>query len=230
MFTRALTLALIASSLASAQRLKDLQPPSRVKPGDTIVIGLLGGFERWNDPSRSIRKVVLDLRQIPGVHAESVGNHNVASALHFIEHAAHAHPRVIVFGQSLGGSATVELARALHRRHMPVELTVQVDSVGLRDRVIPENVRAAVNYFQHSPLTIQGRSEIRAADPFYTYIIGNYERRYPMFDSTLVGPQASWARRRLGGGHARMEADPDLWAEIETLIRRTIGSHETVRK
>lgn len=209
--------------LAPAQRLKNLEPPWHVKPGDTIVIGFLGGFERWNDETRSVRKLVQRLRQTPGVHVESVANHNWPTALRFIERARAGHPRVIIFGQSLGGDSTVRLARALRSRHIPVELTVQVDSFGLHDGLIPDNVRAAANYFQHDPLTIWGRAEIRAADPFYTRIIGNYERRYPMFDSTYVGPQSSWARRHLGGGHARMEADTELWDEIEALIRKSLN-------
>ena len=207
-----------------AQRFKDLEPPSRVRPGDTIVIGFLGGIEHWNDGSRSVRKLVLDLRRTPGVHAESFGNRNYSTALRYVERAAGAHPRVIIIGQSLGGGRTVELARALRRRHIPVALTVQVDSVGLRDGVIPDNVKAAINYYQHEPLTVWGRAEIRAADPFYTNILGNFERRYAMFDSAAIGPRASWARRHFGGGHARMEADRQLWAEIESVIRRSIDS------
>ena len=129
--------------LAPAQRLKNLEPPWHVKPGDTIVIGFLGGFERWNDETRSVRKLVQRLRQTPGVHVESVANHNWPTALRFIERARAGHPRVIIFGQSLGGDSTVRLARALRSRHIPVELTVQVDSFGLHDGLIPDNVRAA---------------------------------------------------------------------------------------
>lgn len=220
---RITALAAIFAGLATAQRLKDLEPAARVRPGDAVVIGFLGGFEHWNDDSRSIRKLVMNLRQTPGVHAESLSNRNVKTALKFVEKSAAAHPRIVILGQSLGGNATVELARALHAKRIPVALTVQVDSVGLLDGVIPNNVHAAVNYFQHDPLTIWGRSEIRAADPFYTNIMGNFERRYPLFDSTLVGPRASWARRHLGGGHARMEADAGLWSEIEGLVRQALS-------
>ena len=216
---------LLAVGLIHAQRLKNLEPAARVKPGDAIVIGFLGGFEKWDDNNRSVRKVVLHLRELPGVHSESVSNHNLATALKFIERSARAHPRVVIFGQSMGGNATVELARALKARHIPVVLTVQVDSVGMRDGVIPENVRAAANYYQHDPLTIWGRAEIRAADPHSTRIIGNFGRQYPMFDSSYPGTGTSWARRHLGGGHARMEADTSLWAEVEQLIRQALTTH-----
>ena len=55
-------------------------------------------------------------------------------------------------------------------------LTVQVDSVGLRDGKIPPNVRSPVNYYQREPLTFRGRSEIHAANPNPTQILGNFER------------------------------------------------------
>lgn len=220
----------ISVHLAWAQRLRDLESPTQVRRGDTVVIGILGGWDRWNDPERSIQKLVLKLRDVPGVHAESVGNHNLRTALQWVARSAPAHPRVIIIGQSLGGSATVELARALKKRHIPVELTVQVDSVGLHDGVIPGNVRAAVNYFQHDPLTIWGRSEIRAAEPAQTRILGNYQRRYPMFDPTLMTLESSWARKHLGGGHARMEADPGVWAEVEALVRQALTRSNFVGK
>ena len=212
---------LCGTAALRAQHLKNLEPASHVKPGDAIVIGFLGGFEKWDDGNRSVRRVALDLRG-PRVHAETVTNRNVHTALKFIERARQAHPRVVIFGQSLGGSATVELARALNARHIPVELTIQVDSVGLRDGVIPENVRSAANYYQHNPLTVWGRAEIRAADPFQTRIIGNFERQYAMFDSSFSRTGSSWARRHLGGGHARMEADTDLWTEVQQLIRKAL--------
>ncbi len=222
MLTQFAVVALCLADLCQAQRLRDLESVSKIKKGDAIVIGFLGGFEKWNDDNRSVRKVVLNLRTLPGVHAESMSNHNLSTAVKFIAHAAAEHPRVVIFGQSLGGNATVELARILRQKHIPVLLTAQVDSVGMRDGVIPDNVRAAVNYYQHNPLTIWGRSEIRAADPFFTRIIGNYERQYAMFDSSYEGTGTSWARRHLGGGHARMEADTALWTEVERFIRQAL--------
>ena len=101
---------------------------------------------------------------------------------------------------------------------MTVLLTIQVDSVGVEDAVIPPNVRAALNLYQHDPFTIQGRSEIRAADPSCTRILGNYRYTYP-----FQAAEGSWARRNLGGSHARMELDPAVWARVEELILDTIS-------
>jgi hypothetical protein len=103
---------------------------------------------------------------------------------------------------------------------IPVLYTVQVDSVGLRDSVIPPNVRAAVNYYQHDRLTIRGQREIRAQDPSRTRILGNFGRSYSQVPSDTI--QASWVRRTFGGSHAKMEADSVLWTQIEESIVHAI--------
>jgi hypothetical protein len=133
-----------------------------------------------------------------------------------------ASARVILYGQSWGGAAVVKTARDLERLGVPVLLTVQVDSVGLNDDVIPANVRAAANFFQHDPFTIQGRREIRAADPERTEIIGNYQLSY-LFQKVDVPPgSASSTRQNLGGSHAKMELDPAVWRQVENLILNAI--------
>lgn len=217
----------MCTPLACAQRLSQLATPRPVPRGGTLVVGLLGGFERWDDPQRSVRKLVLDLRG-RGLYAESLSNHRWRVALKLIRmaldvnHDGHldlreaAAARVILFGQSWGGDAVLKLARALNRQRVPVLLTVQVDSVGLHDAVIPPNVRAAANLYQHDLLTIQGRSEIHAADPARTRILGNF--RYSYDEDSVDMSGASWPRRHLGGSHARMEQDPRVWAEVERLI------------
>ena len=170
-----------------AQRLADLTTPTPLPPGATLVVGFLGGYESWNDPHRGVRQLVLRLRGRPGVYAESISNHRRGVALSLIRRALdsngngrldadeRARARVILFGQSWGGAAAIETAQELDRLGVPVLLTAQVDSVGMHDGVIPANVRAAVNFYQHDPLTIQGRGAIRAADPARTAILGNFE-------------------------------------------------------
>jgi uncharacterized protein (UPF0147 family) len=203
-------------------------------PNDAIVIGLLGGFERWDDANRGVRKLVLKLRQMPGVHAESLANRNRRTALKYILKALDANgnrkleaderqrANIVIFGQSLGGAQTVALARDLNRRGIPVQLTVQIDSFGMRDSVIPPNVRKAANFYQHEILTFRGEDEIRAADPKKTTILANVQFHYPPFLPSYSRPE-SWARRRLGGAHAKLEADPILWAQIETMVRQAIS-------
>jgi hypothetical protein len=209
---------------AIAQRLSDVATPKPLPPGATIVIGFLGGFERWDDDHRSVRQLVLRLRERPGVYAESISNHHQKVALQLIRRALDVnrnHARVILFGQSWGGTAVVRVARELERLGVPVLLTVQVDSVGIKDQVIPANVRSAVNFYQHDPLTIQGRREIRAADPARTAILGNFGRSY--LTQQVDEKNASWARRTFGGSHAKMELDPIIWNLVEQHILNAIA-------
>ena len=116
----------------------------------------------------------------------------------------------------MGGGATVKLASYLRSKGIPVLLTVQVDSFGAHDEVIPDNVRAAANFYQTHLFTIRGEDKIRAADPNRTRILGNFEYEYPLW-MVHTWPE-SWPRRIFGGAHARMEADPVLWARVEALI------------
>jgi pimeloyl-ACP methyl ester carboxylesterase len=228
---------LLSCLTARAQRLADLAVPTPVPPGSTLVIGFLGGFERWDNEDRGVRRLVLKLRERRGIFAESISNHNQRVALKLIRRALdtngdgkldaaeRARARVILFGQSWGGGATISVARELDRLGVPVLLTAQVDSVGLRDQIVPANVRAAVNFYQHDPFTFIGRSEIRAADSSKTAILGNFEESYigrrPLDHS--ASSNSSWARSTFGGSHARMEADPAIWNSVEQYISEAIS-------
>jgi hypothetical protein len=213
----------------AAQRLNQLSLTTPVPPGDTLVVGFLGGLERWNDDHRGVRKLAIRLRETPGIHAESLSNRRFRTAEQLIRRALDtnrdgkldpqekAQARVVLYGQSLGGNAVVKMARKLNSWGVPVLLTAQVDSVGLRDSVIPPNVHAAVNYYQHEHLTVRGQTEIRAADAAKTHVLGNFRMRYPLL---LPFPSPDeWHRKIFGGAHARMEADPLLWAQLEIIIR-----------
>ncbi|MBY0508061.1 MAG: hypothetical protein K2X03_29380 [Bryobacteraceae bacterium] len=227
---RLFTLSLLTLAVSPAQRLRDLRVPAPLPTGDVLVLGFLGGLESWDDDHRGVRKLMLRLRDTPGLQAESLAHRRSRVADKVIlraldrdrngklDDAERSAARIILVGQSLGGSATVHLAERLHKRGIPVLLTVQVDSFGLHDRVIPANVRAAANFYQHEPLTIQGQTEIRAADPAHTRVLGNFQLHYPLLVPFPV-PE-SWPRRIFGGAHAKMEADPVLWAQVEMLVRQ----------
>ena len=221
-------------SFAQGQQLSDLSTQSPLLPGETLIIGFLGGVERWNDPNRGIRKLTMKLRQTPEIHAESFGNSHSNTALrlivkaldtdgnHILSDQERSQARIILYGQSLGGQTTIRLARALNKRQIPVLLTVQVDSVGPTDHTIPPNVQSAVNFYQRELLTVRGRTNIHAADPQKTVILTNKQFHYPPLVPISPKPKG-WARRHLGGAHARMEADPKLWAEVESYIRQTLA-------
>ena len=95
-------------------------------------------------------------------------------------------------------------------------LTVQIDSVGVRDDIVPANVESAANFYQHDPLTIQGRKKIRAADPTRTRILENLEKSY--FFQPMNDTKGEWARWTFGGSHAKMEHDPAVWRQVERHI------------
>ena len=106
---------------------------------------------------------------------------------------------------------------------MPEDLrrfTYSASQIALNDHVIPANVGSAVNLYQHELLTFWGERNIVAADPKKTAILANEQYHYPPFTGGLKAE--SWLRRTLGGGHARMEADPKLWVEVETFIRQAV--------
>ena len=227
---RLLLAGILAASPLRAQKLSELSVPAPLPPGDALVIGFLGGMERWDDAHRGVRQLMLRLRESPGVHAESLANRRAKVADKLIVRAfdrnangkldanERANARIILVGQSLGGGAAVRLAQRLKKKGLPVLLTVQVDSFGLRDGVIPPNVHAAANFYQHELFSIRGRTNIRAADPSQTRVLGNFKMRYPLF---LPFPlPESWPRRVFGGAHAKMEADPFVWGQVEMLVRQ----------
>jgi hypothetical protein len=219
-------LGFLAAGPALPQRPSDFDTPRPLKPGEMLVVGFLGGWERWNDPRRGVRRTVLSLRGIPGIRAESVENHKRHRALRLIVDAfdrdrngrldppERRSASVILFGQSLGGAAVVRTARELDRMGIRVLLTIQVDSVGPAGSVIPPNVAEAVNFFQRESWPLVGEKAIRAADPARTSILGNFEYSYK--NAKVYFPTEPW--RVLGGSHAKMEQDPELWLSVQRLI------------
>jgi hypothetical protein len=204
-------------------------------PGSTLILGFTGGMDRADDPERGVRRLALAIRAMgrPGVYAETLehfrhreARRRVVAALDAngnrrVDGEERGRVKIILFGQSLGGGEVVRLARELGKAGVAVELTVQVDSVSLgRDGHIPPNVRRAVNFYQKELLTFRGEDYIQAEDARRTKILGNFRFRYPLL-AMYPAPELSW-RRVLGGGHARMEADPLLWAQIQALIVESI--------
>jgi pimeloyl-ACP methyl ester carboxylesterase len=138
------------------------------------------------------------------------------------EEKARAH--IILFGHSWGASAAVLLARDLRREGVPVLLTVQVDSVAKawqNDAVIPDNVAEAVNFYQPHGI-IHGRAQITAANPAKTEILGNYRIDYKK--TPIECPEASWLDHVFTSGHMQSECDPNVWSQIEGMVRQRLLS------
>jgi hypothetical protein len=93
-----------------------------------------------------------------------------------------------------------------------------VDSVskpGENDRVIPANVAEAANFYQLNGF-LHGETQIRAADPARTHIIGNF--RFDYKENPIQCKQYPWYDRFFMKSHTQIECDPKVWAQVESLI------------
>lgn len=218
-----------------AQRPEDLTTKTPLASGDYLIIGFMGGRDRWNDDRRAVRKLALKLRAMnrQDVHVETVENRKRCVAIQFVRSALDRNQdgklddeerrsaRLILYGHSFGGAAVVKFARQLKKMDVPVLLTVQVDSVGRGDAVIPPNVRQAANLYQRNGWLIRGQPKIRAEDPQWTTILGNFRLDYSKKKIDLAG--VPWHKKIFRTAHARMEYDPEVWAKVEELIRGALG-------
>ena len=234
--TLAIALAiLIFSTAASAGGTSPVR--AEKAPPSNIVIGFVGGFVRHDDlrhgPVQLAQRIRNDVAK--DTYVEVFENRHRKTALKTLlglldadhdgvlseDEKAHAH--IVLFGHSWGAAAAVLLARDLQRRGIPVLLTVQVDSVAKlwqNDSIIPANVAEAVNFYQPHGL-LHGRSQITAADPSRTQILGNHLRDYRKAPVQCPAG-ASWFDR-LTPSHAQSECDPRLWSQVEELMRQRLS-------
>jgi pimeloyl-ACP methyl ester carboxylesterase len=82
-------------------------------------------------------------------------------------------PKVILVGHSMGGWSAMSVARELRSREIPVELTIQVDSVGITDYTIPRNVKNGAIFHAHDALTLLTTKHLRCEDPLHTILLAN---------------------------------------------------------
>ena len=225
-----------AAIIARAQRYEDFTTRTPLKEGDVLIVGFMGGRESWDNHQRGVRKLALKLRamNLAGVHIETVENKNRRRALQLIQNAfdrdkngslddqERASTRLIVYGQSFGGAAVVKLVRQLNKVGVPVLLTVQVDSIGRGDKVIPPNVVLAANLFQRDGLIIKGEREIRPKDANRTTIIGNFKFDYDAKKIDLS--EVSWLKRLFQSAHTKMDHDPEVWSVVENCILNVIAA------
>jgi hypothetical protein len=202
-----------------------------------IVIGFVGGYVRHDDVAHSGVQLAARIRDAypANAYVNTFENHRGEDAHQAVLDALDTDhdgqlsadekrsARIVIYGHSWGASETVALADALNRDGISVLLTIQVDSVmkhGEDDSLIPPNVAQAVNYYQTDG-RLHGRSEIRAADPARTHVIGNFrfaygkkpiacEAAYPWWDRLVMQP------------HIEIECDPKVWNQVESLIRATL--------
>jgi hypothetical protein len=82
-------------------------------------------------------------------------------------------PKIILVGHSMGGWSAMSVARELRSRDIPVELTIQVDSVGLTDSTIPRNVKSGAIFHARDALTLLTTKHLRCEDPVHTVLLAN---------------------------------------------------------
>ena len=246
------------------QTWEDFRTPTPIGPDGTLVIGFLGGRERWDNDERSPRKLALKLRsrqmpglhtetlpnrthtrqvpglqaetsanrdqaqQIPTLHVETLANRKRALAVTLVERAfdrdqdgvldagERGSARIVIYGLSFGGAATVKLARDLSERNIPVLLTIQIDSVGRDDAVIPPNVRRAANFYQTNGFVIRGEGPIRAEDLKRTTIIADCRMDYS--DRKIDISHVDWFKKLGRVAHSYISYDPQVWTRVEELI------------
>ncbi|GIU75679.1 MAG: hypothetical protein KatS3mg004_2766 [Bryobacteraceae bacterium] len=227
--------ALLAAAPHGRFQQSDWSAPIPLPRGSMLVVGFLGAWERWDDDRRSVRRLALRLRErnVPGLFVETAGNHDrrlvkrlLIESLDYngdgrISADEASSVALVFYGQSFGGAAAVYLARDLARYGVPVRLTVQVDSVGRRDHIIPANVARALNLYQRDPGPIRGEPVIRAADPSRTLILGNIPFTYRHRQVDMSGYPA--IARRIGLAHWKMDNDPAVWAVVEAAILAEIS-------
>jgi pimeloyl-ACP methyl ester carboxylesterase len=229
----AIALLLAWPMVAGAQHRKDFTTPTPLPPGDTLVIGFLGGIEKWKDINRRpVNELARRLREsgLSGVYVETAEHRHRDEVLKLIEDAAGRDPakrgtcspagcrtiRIILYGHSMGAAAAVRLARELKKQGLPVALTVQVDSVGTSDGVIPSNVSRAANLYQDDSRLLHGQTLIRAEDPSKTTILANLHYTYD--EKSVDLSEASIPEQILHSRHTQMEFDPEVWERVESYI------------
>ena len=227
----ALMTAVACLACGGASRPGPTGPPA-IPPGSCLVVGFLGGNDRWDDPFKGVRRLALELRREPGLYVETFENRRVRRALGFVEAALDAdrngevdreetgRASIVVYGQSLGGWATLVFARLLAGRDLPVQLTLQIDSVGWDDADVPPNVRWAANLFQDEGAVIAGEHPIKPSDPRRTTVVGEWEFDYDRPPGNGIAIDGlPWHKTFLRADHARMDRDPRVWSKAARLVR-----------
>jgi hypothetical protein len=222
----------IACAGFKGKQYQDFNTPTPLRGGQTLILGFLGGFERWDDEARGVRKLAIKIEamKLPNVHIETLENRKRELAIRFIQKTFDRDQdgflsdwerdsvRLILYGHSLGGAAVVEISQELKKMDIPILLTIQIDSVGLvyDDHIIPSNVKHAGNLFQNDGWILQGEDEIEPENPDKTKIIANI--RFDYRDKKVDMSSLSWERRIFSIPHVKMDADPEVWATVEQMI------------
>lgn len=210
-------------------------PPAAATQQQVLVLGFMGGRDRHDDDRVGVGRFATRLREmgLPCVRVATIENTRRDQALKMVLRALDRNgdgkidsreresTRLILYGQSFGGAAVVKFARQLKAAGIPVLLTVQVDAVGVGDKVIPSNVAEAASLFQRNGIFIHGPRRITAENPRTTEILGNFQ--YDYRDSSIDISDLAWYKKIFREDHSRMDRDPAVWSKVQELLLKTLA-------
>ena len=180
--------ALLAACLAAFPA-EGLAKEKSSSPCKVIVLGYVGGLDTPGNPLSGVVRIRNRLRRLedqdlcvetfsaytwPEGYRWLMKRLRDARDTQSVEGGSEL-PKVILYGHSLGGWATLAVARRLAAQKIPVELTVQIDSVGFTEATVPANVKEAANFYRWAIVPPYGRNKIHAQDSGATRILGNFE-------------------------------------------------------
>src|SRR5579863_7179426 len=160
---------------------------NRDKTCKIIYLGLVGGTEPSNNPHSGVVQLrdVLRGPNYPNVCAKTFTPYLWRSGFHWIlthfparpgplrSDELEGAPKVILVGHSLGGWGVLSVARSLKSKGIPVDLCVQIDSVGITDHTVPRNVKAAAIFHANDAMYLLTTKTIKLEDPSQTKLVEN---------------------------------------------------------
>jgi hypothetical protein len=160
---------------------------NRDKTCRIVYLGIVGGTEPSNNSHSGVVQIrdVLRGPEYPDVCARSYSPYFWRSGFHWIlthfpSHAGHltsvelaGAPKVILVGHSFGGWGVLSVSRNLNRKGIPVELCVQIDSVGITDHTVPSNVMTAAIFHANDAMFLLTTKKIKLEDSSQTKLVEN---------------------------------------------------------
>jgi hypothetical protein len=171
------------ASLASA----NIAPAQKIPHCRIIYLGFVGALETSGNKHSGVVQIrdTLQTKEYSDVCAKSFSPYTWTDGRDWLLRYFPAHhgpltpeelqqaPKVILVGHSMGGWAMLSVARDLRSREIPVELTIQVDSVGITDHTIPRNVKSAAIFHANDALMFMTTKSVKREDPNYTKMVAN---------------------------------------------------------
>ena len=127
-----------------------------------VVVALFTGFLGSSGDDigiEQIHQLLLD-ESSPRVEvmARRFGHTHQQSAVEFVVSNAER-SEIVLIGHSFGGDSAIEVAESVSRLSLTVYRLVQIDSVGVRDNILPGNVGHGLNFFQEATELLEPQGE-----------------------------------------------------------------------